>query len=545
MTWFRQVWHIFKKDIRHLRWALWVYMALIATALLLSVISKITNVQNVLTALAVMVFGMLIVGPLIHDDNPVSDAAIWRSRPISSSIVFGSKLLMLGTLLLVALFAQFVALLRYDPTSTQVANVIVQSTWPYALVLLWSAMIASQTRDLKMFIAVSFVSPIVGFLATMVLSYMLANAHWNSLFPNVRFGTMPIRIGVVLVALALLAVTYTGRIRQWKTRIAAGMTMIMLLASLTGRSDSNAGGIASTPLTSAPTVAAEYRVRTNVNPNGPMIEVLLDVNRLRGNRQLILQSATVAVRFSNGDVKRFPLSQSRSDNRSFVQASRQEVGYARLWTSRFVVAEPVTFPMYNVKWVSPDVDMDATLSALMRGTTATELAALDSGQAVFALEGTVLMLEPFEELRIANKAGASATRNGHRITRKSEMDRLGILTEWLSVVTVPNTDPLQHFGFVNNGIGKTLVLVDESTGTGLRLSSANMRYYSTGTLVLPGAEFSTFEFGLTELRARLVSREQPVEGLFGDNAYIAVIGWKNPSSADFTTPFKSAMRSSP
>ena len=99
-----QVLHIFKKDLRRLRWALVAWIAVVAARLILKTFGAelsfgtvglqivISNISDLLLFAGILLLALIVSG-LVHNEPLVGADAFWLTRPIGRSALLSAKLL--------------------------------------------------------------------------------------------------------------------------------------------------------------------------------------------------------------------------------------------------------------------------------------------------------------------------------------------------------------------------------------------------------------------------------------------------------------------
>lgn len=147
-----QVWHVAKKDLRQQRWPIAVYAALVTVATWSVAMDLETVIAN---GLFVMVAGVILQTLIIQGDSPANPGAMWITLPLGSKSVFASKLVVVAlTVMIVGLIGQSIAIATLDVPMRRLGGLILDSVWPYAAILVVTALIGALTRDLKSFLLV-------------------------------------------------------------------------------------------------------------------------------------------------------------------------------------------------------------------------------------------------------------------------------------------------------------------------------------------------------------------------------------------------------
>jgi hypothetical protein len=96
------IWHIIKKDLRHFRWSLVLWLACLSYVFFvqerLNFHSR-TDLQDYFRLMSLVTITVLSIAMLIsivQQDHPTGSTAFWRTRPISAGRLLAAKLTLLG-----------------------------------------------------------------------------------------------------------------------------------------------------------------------------------------------------------------------------------------------------------------------------------------------------------------------------------------------------------------------------------------------------------------------------------------------------------------
>src|SRR5688500_7340932 len=154
MTWFAQVLHVLRKDLRVIRWGVLLYV-LLATLIIAAALLSWGVGASPLWVIALCMLGGLLVGQVVHNDSPASVDSFWATRPLSSSAVFAAKVLMALLLLVVPAVGEWIYLRSHDISAGDAMTLAVQPTAVYLGLLGTALMVAVLTRNIKVF-AIAF-----------------------------------------------------------------------------------------------------------------------------------------------------------------------------------------------------------------------------------------------------------------------------------------------------------------------------------------------------------------------------------------------------
>lgn len=174
--------HIFRKDVRHLRWLLaaWFFMVILQAGLMATGVAAWRNDAALQVAMSIL--GMLVpvlkwillivLVPLLIQDEPLTGhTAFWFTRPIGRCDLLKSKSAFLaGLIILPPMLAEFAALVYYRVDPTDLALALPEMLWQAVLGLLPLVALAVVTSTFARF-AIAAVS--------VFASVMLASFLWQ------------------------------------------------------------------------------------------------------------------------------------------------------------------------------------------------------------------------------------------------------------------------------------------------------------------------------------------------------------------------------
>jgi hypothetical protein len=241
-----QTMHLIKKDVRHLRWALLAWAAVVAAHVAVSVVLASVDLQSFavmivarqiasLTSLIQLVMLCLIVSWIVHEDPVADREAFWLTRPIDPTRLATAKLTVAAVaLVLLPAAGEIVtmAIFRvgvYDMTRAMPVILLNQIAW--VLVLAAAATLTpSLTRYLLLVVAAA--AAIVILMSTTIAAFLLLADPDSSVSPRPPVMTaVPSLVATGLaIAVALWVIFYQYRRRRVKraaTLGTAGLVMAM------------------------------------------------------------------------------------------------------------------------------------------------------------------------------------------------------------------------------------------------------------------------------------------------------------------------------
>ncbi len=163
MSWWKQVWHVTKKDVREFRWVLGVQVLATVMAAAMVVdsgshggpraggillgLSNLVNPSMVLAGIAVLISALV-----VQADSPSRSDAFWASKPLHPLAVLTSKAVTLGVFLLaLPLVAEAIALRQHAVSPAQMVPLLAESVISQAGIVVGAAALAALTANLSTF----------------------------------------------------------------------------------------------------------------------------------------------------------------------------------------------------------------------------------------------------------------------------------------------------------------------------------------------------------------------------------------------------------
>ncbi len=188
MSWSRQVWHVFMKDVREQKWVLALYVALLCFGTMQGVrfwpIDGDSEPFLPLLGSAVMrAVAAYLAASLILGDSPNSPRAYWATLPFARSAVFGAKVLGFVGLLLTAVAAFIPPLVQLEVSATQLWLQLLNFSVAFSALLVATAVFASVVSRLRyvLLVPLAAIALMIGGLVVVakrgfVLQYDLSSA---------------------------------------------------------------------------------------------------------------------------------------------------------------------------------------------------------------------------------------------------------------------------------------------------------------------------------------------------------------------------------
>ena len=193
------VWHIVRKDLRHLRLYLAGWLGLvILMRIVIGIEPHLRGDFQILLFLVAPLLPMatffllaLIASRLVQNDSPVGSTGFWLSRPVSGGRLLVSKTLFLvSTLILPILVVEALFLLSHGVTGHDLLRSLPQILFWQLLAIAIPVMPASLTRNLSRLVSIGFLLLVVsvGSLGTILL-VLSRYRHVHGIFPPLSLQT--------------------------------------------------------------------------------------------------------------------------------------------------------------------------------------------------------------------------------------------------------------------------------------------------------------------------------------------------------------------
>ena len=243
-----QMMHILRKDFRHLRWLLVLWVVILITRVVLAAIGAGTagatfpamvvfrELSGVLSFVPTLMMA-LIIARLIHSEPLVGWNAFWLTRPYSSNALLSAKLLFLALVVVIApLVADLVTMSSFHAGSRAQLAAAASFAFGHLTWALAACVVAALTPSLAAFVFAvigSVVALVVTLLLLISVSFAVGGGQTVTGEAMILFDPTPGFVAtMVFVAGALAVVVYQYRYRRWKIALAlagAGLAVTLLL----------------------------------------------------------------------------------------------------------------------------------------------------------------------------------------------------------------------------------------------------------------------------------------------------------------------------
>ena len=232
-----QMLHVFRKDLRRLRWAIVAWLAVVVARLIVKTVGAefsfgavglqivIANVSDLLLFTEIVLLALIVAG-LVHDEPLVGPDAFWLTRPIGARPLMAAKLLFAALFLIAAPMVGDVmavaAISRNPQAALRAAPAFVSSQMVWVSLLLGLAVVTpSLIRFLLTLVGgVAAVAVALSLLTTIILLTVTEDSGYQE--SMVIDATSSIVMTVLVTSVALLVIAYQYRNRRAGRAVAIG-----------------------------------------------------------------------------------------------------------------------------------------------------------------------------------------------------------------------------------------------------------------------------------------------------------------------------------
>ncbi|MEE8147932.1 MAG: hypothetical protein V3T24_10030 [Longimicrobiales bacterium] len=255
MSWWTQVWHVAKKDVRQFRWLLALQVLATVMAVTAAVdpgshgssaglartisvgLNNVGGAYMMLVALAILISGLV-----VQADSPSRSDAFWASRPLHPLAVLTAKGATLGLFLLgIPLVAEAVVLWDHAVPPGEIAPMLAEALVAQGGIVVAAATVAALTANLSAF-----------FMLFVGIGVVLAGIV--DMFPNGFQTLAPVEIfaPAAVLGVAVLAYQYSSRNLR---RSVIGLTLASVAGlAVLGWTSGGYANLSEMPVTASPDV---------------------------------------------------------------------------------------------------------------------------------------------------------------------------------------------------------------------------------------------------------------------------------------------------
>lgn len=498
MTWLGQVRHVMAKDLRHARWPLGAYAAIIAVTARNANMPEYAGPLLGMAGFAALLLGVVLAASFVQADSPTRSTAFWASRPFHPSAVMVAKLLTAGLFIVaVAAAGEAFGLHTYDLPARDIATITSSAVIEYGLWMIGAMVVAGLTEDLRSFVVAAVVVmaliAIGGLTSLVIIGVRMVSAQ-----PSVPLVFALLIMGAAVAFLAYLYQKRDTRRRVWAVGVVI-LALVFITIQMPDRAAADDASFARVPL-------HMDRLASNVTLDRNLQLRITADSAIPSERQLMLVADSIYVHLQDGTT--FTLS-------SFGPA-------ATVHAAALPAHEGITWTRSSLRYMPGDI--------LPIQLTGEQARAIARGVAGVDVVGHMMVSEPvlFADLPLA--LSQPITHGGTRAQITSVDRSADGVSLNASITTVSGRNAASTFMF---GMGErsSVALINQHAGEGIELEhrSGGM---SNGWALLPSTDSRT-ESGLYEIPRGAFGPDmtpwsRPAEWYAG--ARLAIYTWKSQGS---------------
>lgn len=355
MTWAAQVWHVFRKDMVHMRWMLLGYACFVLaltfqSRLGISLPSNTTSmplfVAWMTVPLVLVAYSMFLIIVATLDDSPASGTGGWRVLPLDASAVLAAKLLVVGSLIVIGVVGQSVRVAQMSLDRQQWLFATGSTATTMLCWLLLALIVASVSRSLVGAVSSFFMSALVlsaiSSVAARVLQRTRSGSRVSNAYPDwygEALWTQWPYVALILVCVIAAIAIYSRLLRdRWAVGITLPLCVLLAFAGCGPRLrwDTTDRLPSSLQVTSTSAVISQRYVAD--------ISTSFSVTGLAPTDRLVLDTGSLVLVFGGRDTVRAPLG---------YQGATMEDGKGRVVRMRVrhpVLKEPSRVPTGTLAW---------------------------------------------------------------------------------------------------------------------------------------------------------------------------------------------------
>jgi len=501
MNWISQVRHVAVKDVRRTRWALIVYVALIAAALATvangrvfgryvpspsSDGSAVPDVFAFAFPLLIVVLGLIVSASLLQLDSPTRANAFWASRPLSPSAVLLAKFAVVSiTIVGASLLGVFIALELLDATAAATGAVVAYGAIAFGKLALAAMVLSAITDDVRG-------------AAVLLIALYVGGVFLTATVPGVVILWASTVIGIA-GGVSVLVYLYRTRDRRPAMRIAGAVPACLLVASF------------------RVPVGLPTRATPVINA-GPALEIEpVSPNMWYANNQLTMQLRLVST--SIPPVERFDFG---GDTVTIRSVRGEEVILIGGVASALPGWRPQLGP--NVRWIiaASETGMDRSALFLVQPQTVDGRSILSSVASV-AIVGTVTTLRSRVIASLPLRVGAGATQDGRRIAIYGVSHDTTGIDLWVQTSAIPQAR-LDH-QFMYSGDGLTYAIFNAARSEAILVRRQSSSGGQGNNLILPWIPLSKWSAYFTTKESGPAPTGSPLDDAWYADARLIVLEW--------------------
>ncbi|MEO7455520.1 MAG: hypothetical protein ABIY52_04610 [Gemmatimonadaceae bacterium] len=504
MTWAAQVVHMLRKELLHARYAMLLFVAVIALGAAHAFgFGGTSSIYGIIMFLMVP-FAMALVAFAVQADSPVRSDAFWPSRPLSPTAVLASKLLLAVVLIALAVAGQSIGLAAFNTSIIQDRAATLEGLLTLATWMALALVLAAITKSLPNFV--------IALIVLCIGTVLILNFTIPQLTHTSRAVQVPLAVASTAVVVILVVALYRRRDPRLARATGAMLLITAVVASVNTTSPAHAGKF-DAPVDGV-SVAIELADSATQAANRDLVVVLRGTSRDTTLR-LSLLNAFVHVTTATGANFSVPFSPYQNLHHVSEVSTTTPSGTVVMEES------PSPVPMHITS------DGGTVTTSLRLAPEQDRL--IQGGVTQLHLVGAVLVQEPTLMASMPLAPGAMARASGHRFRVSALADRLGRdgLTLEMQRLSAPGTPSFEGevwAGMIGNN-PLDVVIADQS---GQRMYAMDRRASGTSSswIVLPGQ--SVFADSSLYVVHASSPRERPpsLDSLGRAGASLRVFRWK-------------------
>ncbi|MCC6246025.1 MAG: hypothetical protein IT353_24540 [Gemmatimonadaceae bacterium] len=307
MTWAAQVWHVFRKDMVHMRWMLLGYVLCVLVMITRrgfpsvptdtadNVLSPPLSVVWLIVPLLLVAYSMFLVIIATLDESAAKADAAWRVLPLDASAVLAAKLLVIGSLIVIGVAGQSLRVSQMALDRTQWLFAIGSTATTLLGWLLLALLVASVSRSLVGTISSIFIGAPALYAATVVVDRVLKRSRSGARmsysypdWPGDALWTHWPYAALILVSIIASIMLYRRMVRdRWAGGVSATLCVLLGFAGCGPRVRWGVADrlpssiqIASTSEVPSPRAVTQISTKISVTGLGPTDRLVLDSGSL-------------------------------------------------------------------------------------------------------------------------------------------------------------------------------------------------------------------------------------------------------------------------
>lgn len=537
MTWGGQLWHSLRTDLRHARWLLAAYIAVIAWLVVDRLQGGASDQITSWLPYALILLSGLIIITAVQAQSPSAEGASWRVLPLSPTAVLASKLALIVCLLLLGLTGQWLALTALQPDAAQLRAALAASVPPFAICGAITAVVASQTRSIQSFF-LALVA--IGLCFVLLLNLGIDPVRTNGSL-SVGGRRFPVGFTVLAVAIASMAFAAATYVRPVRRRVLLGVCAACVV-TVFGAEQIVAAQRSATPrsrVDTLPYLPDQYQLAatihvlgaTSADPAQVDVGIQFAVNRGDEIERILLDYGSILLTFPEGDTARVAIDGFlRRPGSAHLGAMEENVN---------LLQDPLVVPQSTIAWPPSDRDRASPLRRSTIVLRVDRAAHLRAGRATAHVDGYVSVLSGVNAAELPFERDAANTMRGRKIALLDSVRAPGITQPVMHVQSMRSVDALGEIsGFRRASRAPSLLLLDSAARTATDVGAVVTHSVNSPPVIF-GAKWHRMHLALQWKPQPSTSGlpDTPAAPLsFGAGTRLVVVEWNERARYQFRTP---------